>query len=247
MSSVYFYEMLTAHTRAIKDQQHLNLIISSRASTPDRTDYILGRSEDSPLPAMIEEAQRLERAGADIIAIPCNTAHCFYKGICGSVNIPVLSIIRMTVEFCRSLGLSKVGLLATEGTVASKAYESALREAGIECAVPDCNGQATVSDIIYGQVKKGLAPDIDAFLEVADSLRKGGCERMILGCTELSLLKRNHLPGNDFIDSLEVLALSAIRLCGKEPKNFDAELMSFSVPYINTLDKKIVKGRTTCC
>lgn len=235
MSSVYFYEMLTAHTRAASDQHHLNLIISSRADTPDRTDYILGRSKESPLPAMVEEARRLERAGADLLAISCNTAHCFLEGISDSVNIPVLSIIRMTAEFCRSLGLRKVGLLATEGTVASRAYENALMEAGIECAVPSDEGQKTVSHIIYGQIKKGSAPDIDAFLEVVDELRHKGCERMILGCTELSLLKKNHLPGNDFIDSLEVLALSAIRLCGKEPKNFDAELMSFSVPPINTL------------
>lgn len=235
MSSVYFYEMLTAHTRAVSDQQHLNLLISSRADTPDRTDYILGRSNESPLPTMVEEARRLERAGADLLAISCNTAHCFLAGINDSVDIPVLSIIRMTAEFCRFLGLRKVGLLATEGTVASRAYENALNEMGIECATPSSKGQKTVSHIIYGQIKKGFAPDIDAFLDVVDELRREGCERMILGCTELSLLKRNHLPGNDLIDSLEVLALSAIRLCGKEPKNFDAELMSFSVPPINTL------------
>lgn len=233
MSSVYFYEMITAHTRATKDQEHLNIIISSRADTPDRTDYILGRSNESPLPTMIREARRLESVGAGLLAISCNTAHCFYEGIRESVNIPVLSIIQATVEFCRSLGLKKVGLLATEGTVASHAYEAALNEAGIKCSVPKDKEQKTVSDIIYKQIKKGSAPDIDAFLEVADSLRHDGCERMILGCTELSLLKRNHLPGNDFIDSLEVLVLSAIRLCGKEPKNFDAELMSFSVSPIN--------------
>ena len=247
MSSVYFYEMLTAHTRAIKDQQHLNIIISSRADTPDRTDYILGKSNKSPLPTMIEEAQRLERTGADIIAIPCNTAHCFYEGICGSVNIPIINIIHMTAEFCRTLGLRKVGLLATEGTVASRAYENAFKEVGIDCTVPSVKGQTTVSDIIYGQVKKGLAPDIDPFLDVVQDLRRDGCERMILGCTELSLLKRNHLPGNDFIDSLEVLALSAIKLCKKEPKNFDAELMSFSVPCNNTLNNRIVKGNKPCC
>jgi aspartate racemase len=140
-----------------------------------------------------------------------------------------------------------VGLLATEGTVASRAYENALKEVGIDCAIPKEKDQKTVSDIIYGQVKKGLSPDIDSFLEVVDSLRCEGCERMILGCTELSLLKRNHLPGNDFIDSLEVLALSAIRLCGKEPKNFDAELMSFSVPHNNTFDHRIMKGNKPCC
>ena len=75
MSSVYFYELLTAHTRAACDQEHINLLISSRADTPDRTAFILGRSADDPLPAMVEEAARLERAGVDLLAIPCNTAH----------------------------------------------------------------------------------------------------------------------------------------------------------------------------
>ena len=247
MSSVYFYEMLTEHTAATADQQHLDILISSRASTPDRTAFILGKSPLDPLPVMETEAQRLQSAGADIIAIPCNTAHCFYEGIRQSVDIPVISIIRMTAEFCLSLGLKKVGLLATEGTVASGAYAQALGELGIECAVCDKEDQATVSEIIYGQIKKGVTPDTDAFLAVADRLYASGCERMILGCTELSLLKRTNgdrLPSTKFIDSLEVLSLCAIRLCEKTPQGFDAELMRFSVPniYVKTKNSRIVKG-----
>ena len=57
MASAYFYEMITAHTKAQRDQDHIDIILSSRASTPDRTDFILGRSTDSPLPAMIEDAK----------------------------------------------------------------------------------------------------------------------------------------------------------------------------------------------
>ena len=48
MASAYFYEMITAHTKAERDQDHIDIILSSRASTPDRTDFILGRSADSP-------------------------------------------------------------------------------------------------------------------------------------------------------------------------------------------------------
>ena len=68
MSSVYFYEMLTAHTKAERDQDHLNIILSSRADTPDRTDYITGRSSDNPIYTMMSEVSRLIGAGADIIA-----------------------------------------------------------------------------------------------------------------------------------------------------------------------------------
>jgi aspartate racemase len=227
MSSVYFYELLTAHTRAACDQEHLNLLISSRADTPDRTAFILGQSTADPLPVMAEEAVRLARAGADLLAIPCNTAHAFYAGVQAVVSIPILNIIEQNAAFCRFLGVSCVGILATEGTIAAGAYQEALTALGIEYLIPDTVGQATVSHIIYDEIKRGRTPDVKAFLEVADKLFLRGCDRVILGCTELSLLKRNHLSDPRFIDSMEVLALSAIRRCGKEPVDFDADLMQF--------------------
>lgn len=228
MSTVYFYELITAHTRAARDQDHLDLLISSRATTPDRTDFILGRSQDDPLPAMAEEALRLEKAGALRLVIPCNTAHFFYEGVQAAVSIPVLNIIGQNAAFCRSLGLSCVGVLATEGTVASGAYANALSALGIACLTPDADGQAVVSRVIYDQIKRGQSPDVEEFLRVADSLFARGCERILLGCTELSLLKKHHLSDPRFIDSMEVLALAAIRACGKEPIGFDGDLMSFS-------------------
>ncbi len=228
MSSVYFYEMLTAHTLAQRDQDHLNILISSRAETPDRTDFILGRSSDDPLPVMKFEVARLIGAGADIIAIPCNTAHYFYDRISESSGVPVINIVRQTAIFCRRLGVKRAGILATEGTVASGAYSNVFATAGIECIVPDVEEQKIISDIIYSQIKKGQAPDMEAFSRVCDGLVRRGCDRLILGCTELSLLKKNGaLSDGLFIDSLEVLAYSAIRMCGKTPVGFGDELMSF--------------------
>lgn len=228
MSSVYFYEMLTAHTLAERDQQHINILISSRADTPDRTDYITGRSAENPLPVMRAEVDKLAAAGAEIIAIPCNTAHYFYDGVAKASRIPIINIIEETVSFCKYLGLSKVGVLATEGTVLSGAYRAVLEREGIEYMTCSDEDQTVVSDIIYGSVKQGKEPDIDKFLAVADALTAHGCERIILGCTELSLLKRNCRLGIRFIDSLEVLAARAIAECGATPYGFDRELMIFS-------------------
>ena len=55
MSGVWFCEMLIAHTKADGDADHINFLLSSRADTPDRTDFILGRSEHDPAPVMTEE------------------------------------------------------------------------------------------------------------------------------------------------------------------------------------------------
>lgn len=228
MSSVYFYEMLTSHTSASCDQDHLNILISSRADTPDRTDFITGRSNENPLPIMREEVARLAAAGASMVAIPCNTAHYFYDGVSSDSPIPILNIIRETADFCAFLGLSRVGVLATEGTARSGAYRETLRGLGIEYVTCSEGDQRVVSDIIYGSVKQGKEPDIDEFLRVADSLTSSGCERIILGCTELSLLKKSCRLGIRFIDPLEILAARAIYECGATPTGFDSEIMNFS-------------------
>ena len=230
MSSVYFYEMITSHTLAERDQDHINVLLSSRADTPDRTDFILGRSSDNPLYRMRSEAQKLVGAGADIIAIPCNTAHYFFEGLSESVDVPIINIIRQTAIFCRRASVGRVGLLATEGTVSSGAYTDIFSMAGMDCVVPEADGQRIISDIIYGRIKKGLPVDTDSFSSVAKELTDKGCKKIILGCTELSLLKKSGALDNGlFIDSLEILAYSAIRMCGKTPIGFDETIMSFRV------------------
>ncbi len=228
MSSVYFYEMLTSHTYAECDQQHINILISSRADTPDRTDFIIGRSKNNPLDSMKKEVDKLAAAGAELIAIPCNTAHYFYRGIAENSEVPILNIIDETVSFCKHLGLCKVGVLATEGTVLSGAYREVLEREGIEYMSCSDEDQQKISDIIYRDVKQGKEPDLDVFLEVADHLTAHGCERIILGCTELSLIKKKFRLGTRFIDSLEILTLRAIVECGAVPCGFDAELLNFS-------------------
>jgi aspartate racemase len=227
MASVYFCEMLISHTRALRDCDHINFLLSSRADTPDRSSFILGQSSDDPTGAMIEEALRLERAGAEVIAIPCNTAHYFYDSICNEVSIPVLNIIRETAKYCKSSGVTKIAVLATEGTASSGAYQKFLDEYEIEVLPLTSDEQSVITHIIFDQIKSGAEPDLKSFLRVSNSLIARGAQLIILGCTELSLIKKQNPLPEYFIDSLELLALSAIVECGKEPINFDEPLMKF--------------------
>lgn len=221
MATVYFYEMLTEHTKVTCDQEHLDLLISSRATTPDRTAYILGQSEENPLPIMIEEAERLMRAGATVLVLPCNTAHFFYDELSKRTEAPMINIIRETVLHCKRRGMKKVGLLATEGTVSSHAYDGYCQKEGLELVVPCKASQKLIGEIIYEDIKKGRLPDREKFGRVAYELREKGCDSVILGCTELSLLKKNNGLGAYYTDSLEVLAAATIAYCGKTPVGFD--------------------------
>lgn len=220
MSTVYFCELLTAHTKAEHDSDHIDMIVSSRASTPDRTAFILGKSDHDPLPVMREEAERLTRAGAELIVIPCNTAHYFYDGLQKSCSVPILNIIRETAKHLCKSGVKAFGLLATEGTVRAGAYHQVCAPMGLRCITPSDEEQAVISSIIYDRIKQNRPVDLEAFFRVTDAMRARGCEKLVLGCTELSLLKKQGLNDGLFVDSLEVLAYQTILACGKTPVGF---------------------------
>ena len=219
MSSVYFYELVTSLTCAERDQDHIDIILSSAATTPDRTAYILGRSQDDPASRMVADAKKLVEFGADVIAVPCNTAHYFYEQINDAVSVPVLNIINETARYVRSEGFCRPGILATEGTVRSESYAVACAREGIACGYPTADDQQKLSEMIYGCIKQGGIPDFDELIAIADRLERRGCDCMVLGCTELSLIRRAGLRDPRFIDSLEVLARRAISFCGKSIVN----------------------------
>lgn len=220
MATAYFYELVIAHTHVAKDQDHIDMVISSKATTPDRTAFILGKSNDDPFVVMEAEAHRLVTFGADVIAIPCNTAHYFYQRLEDVIPIHILNMVGDTVERAKQMGCTKVGILATDGTVQTETYQLVCREHGLDCMVPDEEGQRGVMRVIYENIKAGEPPNMEWFNMAANQLFKGGCTAIILGCTELSLLKKEGLLDSRYIDSMEVLADAAIRACGKTPVGF---------------------------
>ena len=224
MATVYFYELLTRHTDAACDQDHIDIIINSHASTPDRSAFITGRSDDDPLSVMVEDIRRMKTYGADLVAIPCNTAHYFYDKLKASTDLPILNIMEETASCLASLGVRRAGILATDGTVYSGTYDRFLSAHGIDCIRPTLEDQKSIMRIIYDDIKNGRDPDVDTFLAVSARLRDAGADVLILGCTELSLIKKHYPLPPYFIDSLDVLAASTITACGKTPVGFDFSL-----------------------
>lgn len=223
MATVYFYDMLVRHTKATCDQDHLDVIINSRASTPDRTSYILGQSTENPFDIMARDAQRLVTFGADVLAIPCNTAHYFYDRLNETISVPILNMVEKTVLEAKARGCCRVGILATSGTVQTGTYSRMCERHGLEFVCPDESHQQDLMNVIYGDIKQGKRPDMARFFAVADSLKRQGCTRMILGCTELSIIKKDEQLDAFYIDSMSVLAKNAITTFGRTPIGFEKE------------------------
>lgn len=221
MATVCFMDMVVSRTRAACDQEHIPMIVLNDTRIPDRTDYILDNTKPDPLPRMIRDAGTLENSGADIIVVPCNTAHYFYDEIAKSVRIPVLNIIEVTVNRARASmpGLKKLGILATRGTIEGGGYKKYCDEVGIEYCVPSEKDQQSVMEIIYDQVKAGKRADIIRLSGVIANMEHEGCDAVVLGCTELSVVNKQYgitSTRPDVIDSMEALALETIEACGGE-------------------------------
>lgn len=220
-ASCYLYQMLIDHTPAHCDQDHIDIVISSRASTPDRTAFIVGKSSDDPFNVMEQDGISLVRYGATVLAIPCNTAHYFYDRLAQALPVPVLNMPRLTVSDAKAAGCRKLGILATEGTVEAGTYQLMCERAGIGWATPAPPRQQDITAVIYEQIKQGQRADMARFNAAAADLKAQGCDMAVLGCTELSLVKRDEALGSFFIDSTEVLCRHALRACGVEPIGFD--------------------------
>lgn len=219
LATARFLELAVEMTDARSEQDNLDMIIYNFPSIPDRTGYILGSNLRSPLPGLLSAARALERDGAAYIAIPCVTAHYFFDALQSAVPVPIISIIDETVAHLRTQGVKAAGIMATDGTVFSGLFAKALKDAGIAPIHPTKQRQADVMHLIYDNIKAGKPAELDRFRAVQEELTAKGAEAIILGCTELSVIKRDHKIGPGFLDTMEVLAQQAVLRCEKPLKS----------------------------
>lgn len=225
MATAYFMELLVAMTDAKCDQDHIETMIYSIPTVPDRTAYILGKSRENPLDAMISIGRALRSQGADVLAIPCITAHYFHSELQEGIGMPVIHGIRKTAEALQQAGVRRAGIMATDGTIQSGLFQKELSDVNIETLVPSMQQQKNVMSLIYDDIKANRTPDMQLFMQITDELRENGAECIVLGCTELSLIKKDHDIGNGFVDVMEVLARQAILSCGKQVADDYRELI----------------------
>ena len=202
---------IIAHTPVKREEDHLRLLIDNNPQIPKPSLAISGEGDD-PLPALIASAELLERAGADFIVIPCNSAHFFLEGIRRAVAIPVLSIIDETVASVKRAGCASVGLLASTGLVASGLYQEALAGAGISVVLPEEPMQAEMMDGILSFKDTGDADRLcDVLARACARLVDEGARGLVLGCTELPVVLAGQSLDVPLFDTIEILALAAVR------------------------------------
>lgn len=221
---------VTAHTNAMADQAHLSAILMSfPGEIVDRTAFLNGDTPENPAVNIAGIIQKLEQAGAEVIGIACNTSHAprifnVIKSRLAAARSKA-QLLHMPEETCMHLKLnyrhvSRVGLMATNGTYQSGLYKSMLEASGYEAVLPDFAFQdQVIHRMVYDPVfgikasPKNISPEVMELLDTAIRFfSRQGAEAIILGCTEFSLLETvAPAYGVPVLDTTDILGSALVR------------------------------------
>lgn len=217
-ATVDFMSKVIAATPATSDQEHVHMLVDHNPHVPDRTRAILGEGGD-PGSVLAAMATQLQRAGADFIVMPCNTAHAYQPDIEAAIDIPFISIIDETIAACS--GKAAVGLLATRGCLASGIYQAALGASATETIVPDDDQVTELANLIAAIKTGDRSSTVGAGMQrLAEVLTARGAEVVIAGCTEIPLVLEQSMLDVPLISSTDILAEATVaRALGQRQLN----------------------------
>jgi aspartate racemase len=210
-----FLKKLTLSTAAQTDQQHIPTLLFGDCTTPDRTASVLGEGP-SPLPQLLAAVDFLNSAAVQVIAMPCNSAHCWFQELAERAHMPFLHIVDASAQqvLARNPHASSIGVLSTEGTARMGIYTQRLTALGLKPLTPLNEDFSDLVSPGIALVKAGDLKTGGALLrQAADRLFDRGAESVILGCTEIPLGMTHELETDPlrFIDSTQSLVDATLK------------------------------------
>ncbi|HSF64994.1 MAG TPA: amino acid racemase [Paracoccaceae bacterium] len=198
-ATVLLMARVIAATPARDDHDHIPLIVHQNPQVPSRIRRLIEGTGDDPAPVLAGMARDLERAGAQALAMPCNTAHAYAGAVRGATALPFLDMRDATVSALA--GAARIGLLASPAVRLTGAFDAAFAQAGMAAVWPA--DEIPVLNLIR-RVKAGdTGAEARAALSALAIDMAGQCDRVLIACTELSLLTADcPVPFTDSLDCL---------------------------------------------
>ena len=205
-ATVAFLARVQALTPAQGDEDHIRVIVDINPQVPDRN-----RAPDAAEKVLADMAMGLRDAGAQILAMPCNTAHAQAKGI-KAIGLPFIDMIAETADAATAGGAKKIGVLATPGGEAL--YTAALQQRGVKIVRLTGADRESFMACVYAVKRGDLGKGPRAEMKrLASRLKAQGAEAIIAGCTEVPLLMDAEDAPVPLTDSAEVLAQVCVKRC----------------------------------
>lgn len=207
-----FLAKLQAYTPAERDQDHLRVLVDINPKVPDRNVPGSGAG-----PVLAEMAGALQGAGADVLAIACNTAHAHADLIQRASGLPLIDLIETGARAAHETGAMRAGVLGTKGAL--RLYREYLAAQAMGMVTLSADRQEAFMALLYrikgGELSAATRAEMKGF---ADELVSAGAECVVAGCTEVPLVLSQDDLKTPFIDSGDLLARRCVAVClGYEP------------------------------
>jgi aspartate racemase len=195
---VLLMQRLLAAVPARDDADHIPLIVHQNTAVPSRIKRLIDGTGEGPGPVLAQMARDLRAAGAQALAMPCNTAHAYAAEIIAATALPFLDMLGATVA---SLPKGRVTMLASPTVRLTGAFDAQFADAGIEPVWPEDEGPVLA---LIRRVKTGdTGPEAHQAMATLAKATEG---HILVACTELSLL--TGALARPYTDSLDCLVMA---------------------------------------
>jgi aspartate racemase len=188
LATADFMREIIVATPAEEDADHIPVVLTSNPQIPGRIVPIMTGSGPSPLPALHAQRDLLVDAGAQCIAMPCNTAHHWYDELAAACPVPFISILDAVIGELkeRAEPPARVALIGTAAMLHSGFFQRRLVSEGYDCRVPNAGAlESQVLPAIALVKKNHLAEAEKLFRPAIEELLANGAVLVILACTEV--------------------------------------------------------------
>ena len=153
-----------------------------------------------------QEAIKLQKAGAEILALCTNTMHKVADQMMENVSIPFVHIAEATAKIISDQRYKKPALLATKFTMEEDFYILKLSKYGLEPIIPPQASRDILHSVIYDELCLNIKTEesTEKFLQITQEVRDIGADSVILGCTEVGMLLNNENVELPVFDTVEL-------------------------------------------
>jgi aspartate racemase len=205
-ATVLLMQRLIDAVPAADDADHIPLIVDQNPQVPSRIRRLIEGTGEDPAPVLAAMARRLAAAGAEALAMPCNTAHHYASAIREATPLPLIDMVSLSVARARALAGDggRVGVLASPAVARIGLFDRAFAEAGLAALYP-CDADALLVAIREIKAKRATEAARDRLHAASVELRDAGAAVQMIACTEFSLVADALAAGTTAIDTLDVL------------------------------------------
>ncbi len=205
-ATVLLMQKLIAAVPAEDDSDHIPLIVDMNPQVPSRIRRLIEGTGEDPGPVLAAMARRLESAGAEALAMPCNTAHHYASDIRAATDLPFIDMIALSVAGARRLAgeSAQVGILASPAVQRIGLLDRALAAVGLQTIYPS-DPTAMLASIRSIKAAGPTPAERDRLITASTELLTRGATFQLIACTEFSLIADATAPGATALDTLDVL------------------------------------------